>query len=85
MSFLFVAVAFWGIVLGGGFYFIRRLVRAAERRVDNQSELTELRARVAALEDGHETTRSDVERLEEGHEFTSRLLAERSRNPDRTA
>jgi hypothetical protein len=79
------SLAFWGPVAGGAFYLVRRYIRAIERRGSDQTELTELRARVAALEDGLDTTRSDVARLEEGHEFTTRLLAERSSNPDRTA
>jgi len=77
------SLAFWGTALGGAFYFVRRYIRAVERRGTDQIELAELRARIAALEEGLESTRSDVHRLEEGHEFTARLLADRSRSSEK--
>jgi len=78
--FVTLAIAFWGTVLGGGFYFARRYVRAAERRASQEETLAELRARVATLEELVDGMRSEVERLEAGQEFTTRLLAERSRS-----
>jgi cell division protein FtsB len=79
---LVAAVAFWGAVLGGGFYLARRYVRAVERRAGNESELVELRQRVAHLEDGLDDTRRDVERLESAQEFMNRLLAGRPGSGD---
>lgn len=70
---------FWGAVLGGGFYFVRRYVRAVERRASQEETLTELRSRVATLEELVDGMRTEVDRLETGQEFTTRLLAERSR------
>lgn len=61
---LAAAVTFWGAVLGGAFYFIRRYVRAIERREGDASELSALRQRVAVLEARQESA--------------DRLLAERS-------
>lgn len=45
-----LAAAFWFPALGGGLYYFRRLVRAAERQAGADSELAVLRTRVAALE-----------------------------------
>lgn len=47
---LAAAVTFWGAVLGGSFYFVRRYVRAIERREGAESELSAFRQRVAVLE-----------------------------------
>jgi hypothetical protein len=77
-----VAVAFWGTVLGGGFYFARRHVRALERRASDESELADLRQRVARLEEALDDTHRDVERLETAQEFTNRLLAGRPSSGD---
>lgn len=77
------AVAFWGTVLGGGLYFARRLVRAVESRRNDESELLELRRRIASLEETNERTQRDVERLETSQDFTNKLLANRPANPDR--
>ena len=68
------AVVFWSAILGGGAYFLRRFVRAAEQRSAAPSELFTLRDRVAALEAALEETRSDIRQLSEGQEFTARLL-----------
>ena len=82
--FVFVVIAFWVTVLGGGFYLVRRYIRAVEHRGKDEIDLAELRTRIIALEDALETTRSDVERLEAGQEFTSRLLSARPGNIERT-
>jgi hypothetical protein len=76
--FLAAGVAFWGTVLGGGFYFVRRYVRAVERRASQEENLVALQARITTLEELVDGMRTDVERLETGQEFTTRLLAERS-------
>ena len=69
-----LAVAFWGTVLGGGVYFLRRFVRALEHRNSASPELLALRDRVAALEAAHDETRSEIRQLTDGQEFTARLL-----------
>jgi hypothetical protein len=79
---LAAAVAFWGSVLGGGFYLARRYVRAVERRTSDESELAELRQRVARLEETLDDTVRDVERLDSAQEFTNRLLAGRPSSGD---
>jgi len=68
------AVVFWGAILVGGVYFLRRFVRAAEQRSAAPSELLALRDRVAALEAALDETRSEMRQLTEGQEFTARLL-----------
>jgi hypothetical protein len=78
IPFAIAAVAFWFSALGGGFYFARRYVRAAEARGDREAALSELRARVQTLEDALDGTQRDVQRLEAAQEFTTRLLADRS-------
>ncbi|MBA3671004.1 MAG: hypothetical protein H0W68_03140 [Gemmatimonadaceae bacterium] len=72
--FFFLVMAFWSSVLGGAFYFVRRYVRAIERRSDQEGALTELRTRLLAVEELSETLRSEVARLESTQEFTTRLL-----------
>ena len=72
--FMVGVVAFWGTVLGGGFYFLRRFIRAFEQRNSASPELLALRDRVAALEAAHDETRSEIRQLTEGQEFTARLL-----------
>lgn len=67
-------VVFWGTVLGGGVYFLRRFVRAFERRNSASPDLLALRDRVAALEAANDETRSEIRQLTEGQEFTARLL-----------
>jgi hypothetical protein len=78
------AIAFWGSALGGTFYFARRYIRAVERRTGGEAELAELRERVAGLEDALDVTRREVERLETAQEFTTRLLASRAEQGERT-
>jgi cell division protein FtsB len=75
-----LGVAFWGTVLGGGFYFVRRYVRAVERRAGQEESLAALQARVATLEELIEGMRAEVDRLESGQEFTTRLLADRAKS-----
>jgi hypothetical protein len=78
---LFVAaIAFWPAVFGTGFYFVRRYIRAVERRAGSEVVLATLSERLLRVEEALEATRTELSRLEEGHEFTQRLLAERSSN-----
>ncbi len=75
-----VGLTFWVGVFGGGFYFLRRYVRAVERRTNQNEAVADLRARVASLEEVVDGLRTDVERLETGQEFTTKLLTDRSRS-----
>ena len=72
------AMVFWGAVLGGGAYAVRRFLRAYERRVEGATELAALRDRVAALEESQDSVQSALERLSAGQEFTTKLLGARS-------
>jgi hypothetical protein len=72
------AIVFWGVVLGGGAYAVRRFLRAYEGRAGSEAELTALRDRVTALEESLDTVQGSLERLSAGQEFTTRLLGERS-------
>lgn len=63
--------------LGTAAYFTRRFVRAHERGVDHQIELTDLRRRMEILEEALDASQRDVIRLETAQEFTNRLLTER--------
>lgn len=72
------ALVFWGVVLGGGAYAVRRFLRAYERRVGGEVELPALRDRVSALEESLEAVQGSLERLTAGQEFTAKLLGERS-------
>lgn len=47
---LISAVSFWGLALGGGFYWARRYVRAIERQGAAREQIALLEARVVALE-----------------------------------
>jgi len=75
------AIVFWPTVIGTGFYFVRRYVRAVERRAGSDVALAALGERLLRVEEALETTRTEISRLEEGHDFTQRLLAERSTKP----
>ena len=75
---MFIGLVPGAAVIGGGFYFIRRYVRAIERRSGGDVQLNDLVRRIAALEDATDSTRRDIERLEVGQEFTTRLLGNRS-------
>lgn len=81
MMLLYVVPAFWLGIVGGGFYFVRRYVRAVEGRAHQDRAVAALEARVASLEELFEGMEKDVERLEDGQAFTSRLLADRPRPP----
>ena len=81
-AFMIVAMLFWPAVIGTGFYFVRRYVRAVERRAGSDGALEALSERLLRVEDALETTRSDLARLEESHDFTQRLLAERAGKPE---
>lgn len=72
------ALVFWGAVLGGGAYAVRRFLRAYERRVGAEAELTGLRERVSALEESLDAVQGSLERLTAGQEFTTKLLGGRS-------
>lgn len=68
------------ILLGTAAYFARRWLRAVERRNEAAAELAECRARIAELEESHESLQRDVMRLQAGHEFTSQILGARVAN-----
>jgi hypothetical protein len=82
--FVATAIAFWGAVLGGGAYAVRRFLRAYERRVGSETELTALRDRVTALEESLDAVQGSLERLSAGQEFTTKLLGARSSADERT-
>ena len=65
------------LALTGGFYFAHRFVRALERRADGKAELTELRARVAQLEEAQELTERELLRVQTAQEFSTQLLGAR--------
>jgi hypothetical protein len=79
---MYVGVAIWSAILGGGFYFARRFARAFERRRDNEEALLMLGQRLAALEESMEIVREDVERLDAGQDFTTRLLGSRTQQTE---
>jgi hypothetical protein len=81
VAFALVWPALGAVALGTGAYLARRYVRAIERRGANDAEITELRQRLAVLEENADATRRDVDRLEAGQEFTTKLLAERVTAP----
>lgn len=58
-------------------YFIRRYLRAMERRGEDRVALTHLSQRVEQLEDALDASQRDIVRLEAAQQFTSRLLTER--------
>ena len=72
------AIVFWSGIIGTGFHFVRRYVRAVERRGGSDAALAALGERLLRVEEALESTRTELSRLEEGHEFTQRLLAERA-------
>ena len=72
------ALVFWGVVLGGGAYAVRRFLRAYEGRVGRETELAALRDRVTALEESLDSIQGAVERLSAGQDFTTKLLGARS-------
>lgn len=82
-AFFIAAILFWASVIGTGFYFVRRYVRAVERRAGSDRALEALSERLLRVEEALETTRSELARLEEGHDFTQRLLAERADKAER--
>ena len=76
--FIIAAMLFWPTVVGTGFYFLRRYVRAVERRSGSDATLDAISERLLRVEEGLETTRTEMARIEEGNEFTQRILSERS-------
>jgi hypothetical protein len=68
-------------VLGTTAYFARRYVRALEHRSHAQTELNELRTRVAQLEDDLETAERDVMRVQPAQDFAAQLLSSRIAEP----
>jgi prefoldin subunit 5 len=78
---MFIPMAFWIILLGGGFYVALRFVRALERRGSGQAELEQLRERLSRLEESVESVNVAVQRLSEAQQFTTRLLTERGQAP----
>lgn len=81
MVLLYVVPAFWLGIVGGGFYFVRRYVRAVEGRAHQDRTVAALEARVASLEAQFDDMERNVERLENGQEFTTRLLGDRPNAP----
>ena len=84
MELMYLAVTFWGVVLGGGIYAVRRFLRAYERRIGNEANLAALQQRMAALEESLDDIRGAVERLDAGQEFTAKLLGARSSRGEQT-
>ncbi len=76
--FIIAAILFWPTVIGTGFYFVRRYVRAVERRSGSSATLDAISERLLRVEEALETTRAEMARIEEGNEFTQRLLSERA-------
>lgn len=76
--FMVAVVLFWPTVIGTGFYFLRRYVRAVERRSGSGSTLDAISERLLRVEDALEATRAEMARIEEGNAFTQRLLSERA-------
>ena len=76
--FMVAAILFWPTVIGTGFYFVRRYVRAVERRSGSIGTLDAISERLLRVEEALETTRAEMARIEEGNEFTQRLLSERA-------
>jgi len=65
------------LTLGTTAYFARRYGRALELRSHAQTELNELRARIAQLEDGLETAERDLMRVQAAQDFAAQLLSSR--------
>jgi hypothetical protein len=74
----------WLLLGGGVLYLGVRAVRALERRGTANTELTDLRERVLALEETVGEQAEELRRVAEGQRFAERLLAERS-SPERGA
>lgn len=81
MPFALLSMLVWIAIIGGGFALAMRFVRAFERRGADQRELTELREKVARLEDSIESVTHQIERVSEAQQFTTRLLTERNDTP----
>jgi cell division protein FtsB len=67
------------LTLGTATYFVRRFIRAFERRTEVNADVAALRERLVQLEETSEATERDVMRLQAAQEFATRLLAERAR------
>ena len=80
---MYIGVAIWSAILGGGSYFAWRFVRPFERRGHSEAALAALAQRIAALAESMNSVREDVERLDAGQEFTTRLLTPRSGRSER--
>jgi hypothetical protein len=65
------------LALGTTAYFVRRFLRAYERRTEVNAELGTLRDRVAQLEDATDTAEREIMRLQAAQDFATRLLADR--------
>ena len=76
--FMIAVILFWPTVIGTGFYFVRRYVRAVERRSGSGATLDAISERLLRVEEALETTRTEMARIDEGNEFTQRLLSERA-------
>jgi cell division protein FtsB len=67
------------LTLGTTAYFVRRIIRALERRTEVNAEVAALRERLTQLEETSDATERELMRLQAAQEFATRLLAERSR------
>jgi hypothetical protein len=70
------------LVLGGAFMLAARFVRAYEQQNSGEREISQLRDRVARLEDSLESMTNEVRRLSDAQHFTTRLLEGRKDRPE---
>jgi hypothetical protein len=68
---------FWATVIGGGLYFVARLVRAFEQRSQVVEPDVDLHRRLQVLEDVIERQSTEIQLLTENQQFLERLLAGR--------
>lgn len=85
MFYFFMPMLMGLLVLGGAFVLASRFLRTYERRQVEHPEITELRERIARLEDTLESTVNDVRRLSEAQHFTTQLLQARGQRTEPSA
>lgn len=68
----------WIVPTAGGFYFLSRYVRAAERTNGVRDELAALQTQVLQLEERLANVTEELDRVTEGQRFTTQLLGERA-------
>ena len=72
------------LVVGAAVYFARRAIVAMERRSADRAELSELRGRVAQLEEGLDGAEHELTQIKAAQDFATQLLANRiSESPRR--